>query len=278
VRVHFLGVRGSTPAPGIEFVRYGGHTSCVALTHDGETAPTLLLDAGTGLRGASELCPSGAFFGTILLSHLHWDHLHGLPFFAAADRDDASTTVIIPDQGNGESPVDVISRGMSPPHFPVRPDELRGEWLFNSIGPGEFEVEGFRVLALEIPHKGGVTFGYRVSDDHSTLTYMPDHYPSSLGLGEDGWGVYHPAAMELARDVDVLVHDSQLVAEEIEREAWFGHAAAEYSVGLATAANARRTVLFHYKPSRSDDALDEIVGRFAGQSVIAANQSLILDL
>lgn len=278
MRVHFLGVRGSTPAPGTEFVRYGGHTSCIALTHDGETAPTLLLDAGTGLRRASDLCPTGVFFGTILLSHLHWDHLHGLPFFSAADRDNASTTLIIPDQGDGESPVEVISRGMSPPHFPVRPDELRGSWSFESLAPGEFEVEGYRVLAREIPHKGGVTYGYRVSDDHSTLTYMPDHYPSLLGPGPEGFGEYHPSAMELASDVDVLVHDSQLVAEEIQSEAWFGHAAAEYTVGLAKAAKARRAVLFHYKPSRTDDALDEIAGRFAGQPVTAATQSLILEL
>jgi phosphoribosyl 1,2-cyclic phosphodiesterase len=278
VRVHFLGVRGSTPAPGGEFVRYGGHTSCVALTHDGETAPTLILDAGTGLRRVSELCPSRVFYGTILLSHLHWDHLHGLPFFSAADHDDASTTVIIPDQGVGESPMEVISRGMSPPHFPVRPDQLRGEWRFDSVAQGEYEVEGYRVLAREIPHKGGVTYGYRISDDHSTLTYMPDHYPSSLGMGADGWGEYHPVALELARDVDALVHDSQLVAEEIVSQAWFGHAAAEYSVGLAKAAKAKRAVLFHYKPDRTDDAMDGIVARFVGQPVTAATQSLVLDL
>jgi ribonuclease BN (tRNA processing enzyme) len=259
-------------------VRYGGHTSCVALTPDGADAPALLLDAGTGLRRASALCSNGVFSGTILLSHLHWDHLHGLPFFSAADRESARTDVIIPDQRDGQDAVEVISRGMSPPHFPVRPDELRGRWSFSSIAPGEFKVEGFRVVALEIPHKGGVTFGYRVSDGHSSLTYMPDHYPSLLGLGDDGWGEYHPAALELADETDVLVHDSQLVAEELEREAWFGHAAAEYSVGLARRASARHTALFHYKPDRSDDAVDEIAQRFAGQPVTASTQSLVLDL
>lgn len=278
MRAHFLGVRGSTPAPGSEFVRYGGHTSCVALAPDGGDAPTLLLDAGTGIRRASALCPSGVFTGTVLLSHLHWDHLHGLPFFSAGDREDARTDVIIPDQRDGSEAVEVISRGMSPPHFPVRPDELRGQWSFTSISPSEFKVEGFRVVALEIPHKGGVTFGYRVSDGHSSLTYMPDHYPSVLGLGPDGWGEYHPAALELADGADVLVHDSQLVAEEIENEAWFGHAAAEYSAGLARAAHARHTALFHYKPDRTDDALDEIARRFVGRPVTAATQALVLDL
>jgi len=278
VRVHFLGVRGSTPAPGAEFVRYGGHTSCVALTHDGADAPTLLLDAGTGLRRASALCPTGAFTGTILLSHLHWDHLHGLPFFLAGRHEHAHTEMIIPDQRDGEAAVEVISRGMSPPHFPVRPDELTGQWSFSAIAPSEFKVEGFRVVALEIPHKGGVTYGYRVSDGHSSLTYMPDHYPSVLGLGEEGWGEYHPAALELAEGTDVLVHDSQLVAEELANEAWFGHAAVEYAAGLARAAGARHTALFHYKPDRSDDAMDEIARRFTGQPVTASTQSLVLDL
>jgi phosphoribosyl 1,2-cyclic phosphodiesterase len=278
VRVHFLGVRGSTPAPGLEFVRYGGHTSCIALAHDGVDAPTLLLDAGTGIRRASALCASGAFEGAILLSHLHWDHLHGLPFFSAADREGARTEVLVPDQLDGESPVEVISRGMSPPHFPVRPDELRGEWAFRSIDEGEFVVQGFTVRALEIPHKGGRTFGYRISDGRSSFAYMPDHYPSVLGPGPDGWGEYHPAAMELVSDVDLLAHDSQLVAEEIANEAWFGHAAAEYAVGLASAAHARRTALFHYKPDRSDDAIDEIAQRFAGRPVTASTQSLVLEL
>jgi ribonuclease BN (tRNA processing enzyme) len=113
---------------------------------------------------------------------------------------------------------------------------------------------------------------------HSSLTYMPDHYPSSLGPGEDGWGEYHPAALELATETNLLVHDSQLVAEELEREAWFGHAAAEYSVGLARRAKAHHTALFHYKPDRSDDAMDEIARRFDGESVTASTQSLVLEL
>jgi phosphoribosyl 1,2-cyclic phosphodiesterase len=278
VRVHFLGVRGSTPAPGLEFVRYGGHTSCIALAHDGAETPTLLLDAGTGIRRASALCASGVFSGAVLLSHLHWDHLHGLPFFTAADRGSARTEVIVPDSLSGDSPVDVIARGMSPPHFPVRPDELRGTWTFRSIDEGEFEVGRFMVKALEIPHKGGRTFGYRISDGHSSIAYMPDHYPTVLGPGPDGWGEYHSAALELANEVDVLVHDSQLVAEEIEAEAWFGHAAAEYAVGLANAAKARHTALFHYKPDRTDDAIDDIARRFTGQPVTASTQSLVLDL
>ncbi|MGH8993342.1 MAG: hypothetical protein ACRDZ7_17675 [Acidimicrobiia bacterium] len=89
MRVHVCGVRGSTPAPGGEFVRYGGHTSGLALAHDGATEPTLVLDAGTGLRRVTALLDRAPFRGALLLTHLHWDHTHGTPFFAAGDRPDA---------------------------------------------------------------------------------------------------------------------------------------------------------------------------------------------
>lgn len=277
MRVHFLGVRGSTPAPGAEFLRYGGHTSCLALSLDGDAAPTLVLDAGTGVRSCSSLCEN-AFSGTILLSHLHWDHLHGLPFFSAADRDDSRVHVLVPDPLDGDDALEVLARGMSPPHFPVRPDELRGDWRFELHEPGESHIEGFAVSTREIPHKGGRTYGFRVSDGHSVLTYMPDHCPSALGPGPDGWGEYHAEAMALASGADVLVHDAQLVAEELSREADFGHSAGEYAVALAQRAGARDVVLFHHKPDRSDVALDEIARRFAGQPVTLASQSLVLDL
>jgi phosphoribosyl 1,2-cyclic phosphodiesterase len=156
VLVRFLGVRGSAPAPGAAFVRYGGHTSCLALSH-GEEPPSLLLDAGTGIRRASALWNAEPFQGSIILSHLHWDHVHGLPFFAAADHD-GRTTVYLPDQGDGSDPVEVLARGMSPPHFPVRPDELRGAWSFVALSPGTTDVEGFSVSVEEIPHKGGRTY------------------------------------------------------------------------------------------------------------------------
>ncbi|HVA52274.1 MAG TPA: MBL fold metallo-hydrolase [Acidimicrobiales bacterium] len=279
MRVHFLGVRGSTPASGIDFVRYGGHTSCVALALDADEVPTLILDAGTGIRRCTSLLGGEAFRGTILLSHLHWDHLHGLPFFSGADNDHAHVTVRVPDQQSGASALDVISRGMSPPHFPVYPDELRGAWTFSALSPGEEQIEGFRVKAREIPHKGGRTFGYRVSDGHSTLTYMPDHCPSELGPGPDGWGEYHGAAMTLSKDTDVLIHDAQLISEELAAEAYFGHAAAEYAVELGRRAGAGNVVLFHHKPDRVDDALDEIARRFAPEKeVVVASESMVLEL
>jgi phosphoribosyl 1,2-cyclic phosphodiesterase len=279
VRVHFCGVRGSTPAPGTAFVRYGGFTSCVAIARDGAAAPTLLLDAGTGLRRVTELLGGDPFTGTILLSHLHWDHVHGLPFFKGGDRDDALVSLLLPDQLDGQSASEVLARGMSPPHFPIGPEGLRGGWRFETTSPGTFSAEGFTVTALEVPHKGGRTFGYRVSDGHSTMTYVPDHCPTALGPGDDGLGAYHDAAMALAAGVDLLVHDAQLLRDEVAAEASFGHAAADYAVGLGRAAGARRVVLFHHKPDRTDDALDRLAASFGGDDgVTVASEDLVVSL
>jgi phosphoribosyl 1,2-cyclic phosphodiesterase len=263
VRLHFCGTRGSTPAPGADFVRYGGHTSCVAVARDEDAVPTLILDAGTGLREVTALLAGRPFAGTILLSHLHWDHLHGLPFFRSGDTGGARVTLLLPEQEDGACADAVLERGMSPPHFPIRPRDLRGAWKFGTLAPGRYAAGGFTVEAREVPHKGGRTFGYRISDGRSVLAYIPDHCPTSLGPGPDGWGEYHAAAVELAEDADVLVHDASLLPEELAAEASFGHAAADYAVGLAAAAGARRAVLFHHRPDRTDDELDELGRRLA---------------
>jgi phosphoribosyl 1,2-cyclic phosphodiesterase len=266
LRVHLCGVRGSTPAPGIEFVSYGGHTACVALAHDGASEPSLILDAGTGLQLASGLMRGGAFAGTLLLTHLHWDHVLGLPFFPAADRPDARVELLLPAQPNGADAADVIAQVMSPPYFPIGPRELRGSWRFGTLVPGELLLEGFSVLAREVPHKGGVTLGYRISDGRSTLAYVPDHCPTLLGPGPDGFGEYHAAALELASGADLLVHDAQLFPEELARDAVFGHAAADYPVHLARRAGAHAVALFHHRPDRTDAALDGLARRFAASS------------
>jgi phosphoribosyl 1,2-cyclic phosphodiesterase len=277
VLITFCGVRGSTPAPGSDYARYGGNTSCVAVAHapaspGGPAAPVLVLDAGTGLGRVTGLLRGGPFAGTILLTHLHWDHSLGLPFFHGGDREDARVTLLLPDQGevasDGSAQAErLLSRVMSPPFFPIAPGQLRGDWTFGTVSPGQFKAEGFTVEAREIPHKGGRTLGYRVSDDRSVLAYVTDHCPTALGSGPDGLGAYHEAVLDLAAGADLLVHDAQLVAGEVPAEARFGHAAAEYALGLAVRAGARRVALFHHKPSRTDEQLDAIARRFADAPV-----------
>lgn len=278
MRVQFCGVRGSTPAPGVEFLRYGGHTSCVAISHDDADVPSLILDSGTGIRAVTKLLAHKPFIGTILLTHLHWDHVQGLPFFSAADRDDARVRLLLPEQEGGAEVVVTLERAMSPPHFPMGPGGLRGLWTFAAVTQGQVQIEGFTVLAREIPHKGGRTFGYRVSDGHSSLAYMPDHCPTSLGPGPDSCGEYHPAALELASGVDVLIHDAQLRPEDLEAEGRFGHATYEYAIELGRHAKARTVALFHHRPDRTDDELDELARALEPFGAIVAAQDTQLNL
>jgi len=265
MRVHLCGVRGSTPAPGPDFLRYGGNTSCVAIARDGGD-PGLLLDAGTGLARVTRLLGGRPFRGTILLGHLHWDHTQGLPFFRSGDQDDSVVRLLLPAQAGGAAE-ELLARAMSPPHFPIRPGELRGTWTFAHVQEGDHEVEGFTVHSREIPHKGGRTFGYRVSDGAHTVAYLSDHSPGSTGDGPAGFGPYHEAALALARDADVLIHDAQYTAEEYPGRRTFGHSAVDYAVGLGEAAGVGRVVLFHHDPRRTDDELDLIARSWASSSV-----------
>jgi len=279
VRVRLCGVRGSTPAPGAEFLRYGGHTSCLTVEGDGGEQSRLVLDAGTGIRTVTDTLAGSAFAGTILLTHLHWDHVQGLPFFAGADRDDARVRLLLPEQEDGTDAESVLERAMSPPHFPLTPTGLRGAWEFGSLPEGQLEIEGLSVLAREVPHKGGRTYGYRISDGRSTLTYMPDHCPTAYGEGPDGCGVYHEAALELADGTDLLVHDSHLLPEELAEGGRFGHASIEYAHRLGERAGARAVVAFHHAPARTDQALEALGERISAWDRIGlAVQGTVLEL
>ena len=281
MQVTFCGTRGSTPAPGPDFIRYGGHTSCVALAHDAEPdRPVLLLDAGTGVRRVAGLLGDRPFQGTVLLTHLHWDHVQGLPFFEAGDRPDATVRLLLPLDDEDSDPARLLARMMSPPFFPIEPAQLRGAWRFEGLGEGSFDVEGFDVTAREVPHKGGTTLGFRLSDARSSLAYIPDHCPTALGPGPDGLGARHDAVLELSRGVDLLVHDAHLRAEEVEAEGAFGHAAAEYAVRLGAEATVGRVALFHHRPDRDDAEMDRTVCRFGEGPVpvIGAEEGSTLSL
>jgi len=277
MRAYFCGTRGSTPVSGAEQLRYGGCTSCIGLAHAGEP-PTIVLDAGTGLQQLPLALRGRPFRGTLLLSHLHWDHTHGMPFFSSGTLPGNRVDVYLPEQG--VDPEELLARAISPPHFPIRPKQLGDGWTFNAIEPGHYELEGFSVDALEIPHKGGRTFGYRIGDGSGTLAYLPDHSPISLGPGPDGTGVFHDAAITLTGGADLLVHDSQHTAAELPRLGYLGHSAVEYAVALAQRAGARQLALCHHAPWRTDAEIDALVARHATAPVhvIAAHDGMMLDL
>jgi ribonuclease BN (tRNA processing enzyme) len=218
-----------------------------------------------------------------VLGHLHWDHTQGLPFFSAGDHPGSRVTLYAPAQGGPGEDDDIqglMARAMSPPHFPISPAQLRGSWRFASLPPGTHQLEGFEVLALEIPHKGGRAFGYRISAGRAAITYISDHCPISVGAGPVGLGEYHEAALRLACESDILFHDAQYTDEELPARAHFGHSSAGYALGLAEAANARRVVLYHHDPQRTDEQVDAMVSRYrcARIPVEAACEGAVIDL
>jgi phosphoribosyl 1,2-cyclic phosphodiesterase len=235
-----------------------------------------VFDAGSGLVNLDEVLSGEPFSGTILVGHLHWDHTHGMPFFAAGARPGHRVRVLMPEQG--EEAERLLARAMSPPHFPVEPKALGEGWRFGALDEGDYDLEGFAVLAREIPHKGGRTFGFRVSDGTGAVAYLSDHHPLGLGAGPAGVGELHSSAVTLARDVDVLIHDAQYTAEELPAFAYQGHSCPDYAIALAQHAGARQVCLFHHSPRRTDAALDDLMSGLvqATVPVIAAADGLTI--
>ncbi|TAM85719.1 MAG: MBL fold metallo-hydrolase [Jatrophihabitans sp.] len=269
MKLLLLGVRGSTPTPGPEFVRYGGHTSCVAVIPDGAQDPTLVLDAGTGLRMLSTRLSTPAYRGAIVLSHLHWDHVQGIPFFGAGDRHASVVDVYVPAQ-RGESGRELVTRMMSPPLFPIEPGGLNGDWTFHTLDAGSYEIGGFTVRTADLAHKGGRTFGYRIEDAASSIAYLPDHGPVQ-GCS--------PAARDLVAGVDVMLHDAQFLESERAIADEYGHATVDDAIRLADEAGARRLVLFHHSPVRTDAQLDELARSIdAPLPVSVAREGQLIDV
>lgn len=275
MRLTFYGVRGSTPSFHEMNRRYGGNTAMVVL-EDADDEP-ILFDLGTGLRAYGTTCPmDGTFAATALVSHIHWDHVQGLPFFAPVHVPGARLEVYGPHQEEGPLG-DVFGELMRPPYFPVRYTELGGSIRFHDATDETFAVGSRKVTVRPVPHNGP-TVGYRVDSEHGVVTYISDHQaPLTLDTVADG-------VLELAHGADVLIHDAQYTPDEFERKATWGHGTLDYALLVAKLAGARRLVLFHHDPGHSDDDLDRLSGELcasaegSGVEVIAAYEGLVLEV
>ncbi len=246
----FYGVRGSCPCPSERNLRYGGNTACVALTSDGEDP--IIFDLGTGLRAFGETQPlDGSFSGTALVTHIHWDHVQGLPFFPPADRTGARFRIYGPQQDDG-SLKELIDDFMRPPYFPVRVSDLRGDYSFHEVLKDEVRIGEAHVMARPVPHVGP-TVGYRVTWHDRVVTYISDHQ-APLDLES----IAEPV-LELASHADVLIHDAQYTPDEFAEKAHWGHCTIDYAIRVAREAGVHTLVLFHHDPSHTDDHMDELV-------------------
>ena len=277
IRVTFHGVRGSTPCQSDDIRRYGGNTSCVSV--DAADEDPLLLDMGTGLRYYGKKVPADKLFrGTCLLTHLHWDHVQGLPFFTPLLNEGSRLDVYGPAQDDGRSLDEVVSSTIRPPLFPVSVDELPGTVSFHDTADTDFSIGGYNVKARLIPHLGP-TLGFRVEHNGHSIAYLSDHQQPF-----DGSYSASPGALELVEGVDLLIHDAQYTQSEFKAKATWGHCTVDYAVWLASQAGAKRLALFHHDPSRRDDDLDVLLrcaveaGSRRAVDVIGASEGLVVEL
>ncbi len=237
---------------------------------------------GTGLRPCGEkLAGDGPFHGTVLLSHLHWDHIQGLPFFAPMSKPDSVLDVYGPAQEAG--PLDAVFAGvMSQPYFPITPDELHGTVRFHGAGTDDFAVNGAKVRSRWVRHTSP-TIGFRVDVEGLSVAYVSDHGP---GCSDDRDDFVPDDILELADGVDLLIHDAQHTCEEFDNKRHFGHSTIDYAVHVAHEAGAQRLALFHHCPSHSDDQVD-LMHLYAGAQaervtdnleVLAAREGLVVEL
>ncbi len=273
MRIKFWGVRGSIASPGPETAGVGGNTSCVEL-HLGTAR--IVFDAGTGIRKLGDaMLAEGSSEATILLSHLHWDHIQGLPFFVPAYL--PSTKLEIVGSAHGVSSLgDALARQMSAPVFPVRHEDLGAQIALREVKAGQsFEVAGARVRTAKLNHPGGV-LAYRVEHEGRSVVYATD---------TEHYACVDPVLKTLAEGADVLIYDAQYTPEEYSgasgrsRVGW-GHSTYVAAAEIARAAGVRKLVLFHHDPQRTDAGVADVERRtrelFA--QTIAAREGLSIRL
>jgi phosphoribosyl 1,2-cyclic phosphodiesterase len=252
VRLKLWGTRGSVPVPGPATERYGGNTSCVQVTLADGT--TIVLDAGTGIRALGQTLDPAAGPIHILLTHLHFDHIQGLLFFAPFFDPRAEITIWgPPSNGTLERR---IGRYLSAPLSPVEVRELPARPEFLSCPSPEWRVGGASIRAQLVAHRGP-TLGYRVTEGGTSVCYLPDHEPAlggPLGAYEDEW----ISGFALARDASLLVHDSQYTDDEYALHRGWGHSALGDALEFAARCGAHGTLLFHHDPLHEDDRLDAL--------------------
>lgn len=245
VKVTFHGVRGSLPAPGVRTSEVGGNTACVEI--ESETT-RIVLDAGTGLRAIGDrLARSKSSHTSILLSHVHWDHIQGLPFFAPIYLKGHSVEILSGSNGH-MALVEALRRQMTPPFFPVPFDSVAGRVRARDLERREhFRIGDFDVRMARLDHPDPV-YGYRLEHDGMTIVYATD---TELGEEADPW------FMSLVAGADLLIIDAQYTPEEYRgdsgggKRGW-GHSTYEAAARLARRAGVGRVVLFHHDPNRSD--------------------------
>mgnify|MGYP003288361563 CR=1 FL=1 len=288
MRVRFWGTRGSVPAPGPATTRFGGNTSCVeVLAADGTC---VVLDCGTGARELGlALLAEGPPTIHLLLTHTHWDHIQGFPFFAPAYLPGTNLNVYAT-PGLERTLEEALSGQMQHTYFPVRLSELRSQIAVHEVGEGTFNIGGITIHTQYLNHTAPC-LGYRLEAGGISVVYATDHEPFWWeGLkASPAERLLHPGDrrhMEWLAGADLLVHDAQYTDAEYPARRNWGHSSVEFATDLAILAGVKRLVLFHHDPTRTDQMVGRLAHRMLRRArkrgsnleVIAAAEGLDLEL
>ena len=249
MKIRFWGVRGSIAVSGNSFVKTGGNTSCVEVEEEGHR---LILDGGTGLRALGAEIGFQPIEATLLFSHVHWDHIQGVPFFTPALHPGSKLTIA----GAGESVHEALASQMKPPTFPVSLDALSADIRYLELKNDKpFESGPFRIVPFHLDHPNGV-LGFHIETEHNSLVYATDV--------EHGERV-DPRLIRHSVGADLLIHDAQYTPAEYHggggpsRVGW-GHSVWTQAIETALRANVGQLALFHHDPCRTDDDVEAIEG------------------
>jgi phosphoribosyl 1,2-cyclic phosphodiesterase len=281
VRVKLWGCRGSVPTPGPDTVTYGGNTSCVEVSLDGETA--VVLDAGTGIRPLGlELLDRGTRRIHLCLTHLHLDHLEGLRFFGPLWDEHVELDIWGP-ASHLLTLRERIARSFSPPLFPLDLREVPARITFHDVPRTPWTLGGIALAADFVLHPGP-TVGFRIEANGASLAYLPDHEPALAGeiaAKSIDW----ISGASIASGVDVLIHDAQYFEDEYEEHVGWGHSSVADAVAFTRAVRARRLLLFHHEPTHSDTSLERLEDRAReladgarAQPPALAHEGMVLEL
>ena len=260
MHVRFFGTRGSIATPGRQTLRYGGNTSCVEVTTKSGTLIVLDMGTGAAVLGRELVARGEPLRGHILISHTHWDHIQGLPFFAPLFVPGSEWDIYAP-RGFGQTLRDTLAGQMQYTYFPVSLEQLGATIRYHELVEGWLQIGDVEVTARYLNHPG-LTLGYRLQADGVSLVYACDHEPHSrmLAAGTGDISGEDRRHAEFLADADLVIHDAQYLASEYPLKVGWGHSTVDYALAVAQLAGARQLALTHHDPKRDDDTIDDIIG------------------